>query len=152
MTQNWVCFRSVFEQKLGPYKVCIFVNMGPFGKVAALPWPSMLLFGPVWSCMVPNSPLGLPMVSRVQHVPLWFLWSCMFPYGSIWSRMVLYGQMCSPMVLYAPLWLRMLWYGYVLSRMALYVLLWSCMVFEILLLYCFLVKYINSSTSSSVEK
>ena len=28
--------RSVFEQKIGPYKVCIFVNTGPFGKVAAL--------------------------------------------------------------------------------------------------------------------
>ena len=30
MSQNWVCIRSVFEQKIGPYKVCIF------GKVAAL--------------------------------------------------------------------------------------------------------------------
>ena len=36
MTQNEFCIRSVFEQKIGPYKVCILVNMGPFGKVAAL--------------------------------------------------------------------------------------------------------------------
>ena len=34
--QNWVCIRSVFEQKIGPYKVCSFVIMGPFVKVAAL--------------------------------------------------------------------------------------------------------------------
>ena len=36
MSLNGVCIRSVFEQKIGPYKVCIFVNMGPSGKVAAL--------------------------------------------------------------------------------------------------------------------
>ena len=36
MSLNGVCIRSVFEQKIGPYKVCIFVNVGPFGKVAAL--------------------------------------------------------------------------------------------------------------------
>ena len=36
MSLNGVCIRSVFEQKIGPYKVCIFVNMGPYGKVAAL--------------------------------------------------------------------------------------------------------------------
>ena len=36
MSQNRVFIRSVFEQKIGPYKVCIFVNMGPFGKAAAL--------------------------------------------------------------------------------------------------------------------
>ena len=34
MSLNGVCIRS--EQKIGPYKVCIFVNMGPYGKVAAL--------------------------------------------------------------------------------------------------------------------
>ena len=39
MSQNGVCIRSVFEQKIGPYKVCILVNMGPYGKVAALPLP-----------------------------------------------------------------------------------------------------------------
>ena len=32
MRQYGVCIRSVFEQKIGPYKVCIFVNMGPFWK------------------------------------------------------------------------------------------------------------------------
>ena len=36
MTQNGVCIRSVFEQKIGPYKVCILVNMGPFERLAAL--------------------------------------------------------------------------------------------------------------------
>ena len=36
MSQNGVCIRSVFEQKIGPYKVCIFVNMGPYEKLAAL--------------------------------------------------------------------------------------------------------------------
>ena len=36
MCLNEVCIRSVFEQKIGPYKVCIFVNMGPFEKLAAL--------------------------------------------------------------------------------------------------------------------
>ena len=39
MSQNGVCIRSVFEQKIGPYKVCIFVNTGPCGKVAALNHP-----------------------------------------------------------------------------------------------------------------
>ena len=34
MSLNGVCIRSVFEQKIGPYKVCILENMGPFGKVA----------------------------------------------------------------------------------------------------------------------
>ena len=36
MTQNGVCIRSVFEQKIGPYKVCILVNMGPLERLAAL--------------------------------------------------------------------------------------------------------------------
>ena len=36
MSQNGVCIRSVIEQKIGPYKVCIFVNIGPFEKLAAL--------------------------------------------------------------------------------------------------------------------
>ena len=36
MSLNGVCIRSIFEQKIGPYKVCIFVNVGPCGKVAAL--------------------------------------------------------------------------------------------------------------------
>ena len=36
MSQNGVCIRSVFKQKIGPYKVCIFVNMGPYEKLAAL--------------------------------------------------------------------------------------------------------------------
>ena len=36
MSLKGVCIRSVFGQKIGPYKVCIFVNMGPSGKVAAL--------------------------------------------------------------------------------------------------------------------
>ena len=29
-------YRSEFEQNIGPYEVCIFVNMGPFGKLTAL--------------------------------------------------------------------------------------------------------------------
>ena len=36
MSQDWVCIRSVFKPKICPYKVCIFFNMGPSGKVAAL--------------------------------------------------------------------------------------------------------------------
>ena len=32
MSQYGVCIRSVFEQNIGPYEVCIFVKMGPFGK------------------------------------------------------------------------------------------------------------------------
>ena len=43
MTQNGVCIRSVFEQKIGPYKVCIFVNMGPYEKLAALQYLSTFL-------------------------------------------------------------------------------------------------------------
>ena len=30
------------KKKIGPYKVCIFVNMGPFGKVAALEFQTFL--------------------------------------------------------------------------------------------------------------
>ena len=44
MSLNGVCIRSVFEQKIGPYKVCIFVNMGPYGKVAALHPPDTHAF------------------------------------------------------------------------------------------------------------
>ena len=36
MSQNRVCIRSVFEKKMGPYEVCIFVNTGPFKETAAL--------------------------------------------------------------------------------------------------------------------
>ena len=36
MSQNGVCILSVFEQKMCPYNVCIFVHGGPFGKVAVL--------------------------------------------------------------------------------------------------------------------
>ena len=36
MSQNRVCIRSVFEKKMGPYEVCIFVNTGPFEETAAL--------------------------------------------------------------------------------------------------------------------
>ena len=36
MSQNRVCIRSVFEKKIGPYEVCIFVNIGPYEKSAAL--------------------------------------------------------------------------------------------------------------------
>ena len=36
MSQNRVCIRSVFEKNMGPYEVCIFVNIGPFEKTAAL--------------------------------------------------------------------------------------------------------------------
>ena len=34
--KSTVCIRSVFKKKIGPYKVCIFVNMGPYEKSAAL--------------------------------------------------------------------------------------------------------------------
>ena len=33
MSLNGVCIRSVFEQKIGPYKVCIFVNVGQCGSL-----------------------------------------------------------------------------------------------------------------------
>ena len=36
MSQYWVCIRSVFEKIIGPYEVCIFVNIGPYEKMAAL--------------------------------------------------------------------------------------------------------------------
>ena len=36
MSQNRVCIRSVFEKKMGPYEVCIFVNTGPFEETGAL--------------------------------------------------------------------------------------------------------------------
>ena len=37
MSQYRVCIRSVFEKIIGPYEVCIFVNIGPYEKMAALP-------------------------------------------------------------------------------------------------------------------
>ena len=40
MSQSGDCIRPVFEQKVGLYKVCIFVNMGPFGKLDALRYPN----------------------------------------------------------------------------------------------------------------
>ena len=36
MSQYRVCIRSVFEKIIGPYEVCIFVNIGPYEKMAAL--------------------------------------------------------------------------------------------------------------------
>ena len=36
MSKNRVCIRSVFEKIIGPYEVCIFVNIGPFEKTGAL--------------------------------------------------------------------------------------------------------------------
>lgn len=39
MSRSGDCIRHVFEQKVGLYKVCIFVNMGPFGKLDALRYP-----------------------------------------------------------------------------------------------------------------
>ena len=36
MSQYRVCIRSVFEKIIGPYEVCIFVNIGPYKKMAAL--------------------------------------------------------------------------------------------------------------------
>ena len=39
MSQYRVCIRSVFEKIIGPYEVCIFVNTGPYEKMAALPPP-----------------------------------------------------------------------------------------------------------------
>ena len=44
MSQNRVCIRSVFKKKIGPYKVCIFVNMGPYEKSAALTISSQFNF------------------------------------------------------------------------------------------------------------
>ena len=44
MSQNRVCIRSVFEKKIGPYEVCIFVNIGPFEKTGALNM-ALVLFG-----------------------------------------------------------------------------------------------------------
>ena len=41
MSLKGVCIRSVFGQKIGPYKVCIFVSMGPSGKVAALKYANV---------------------------------------------------------------------------------------------------------------
>ena len=47
----------------------------------------MVLYGPIWSRIVPFGPV----------------WSCMVPYGPVWSSMVPYGSEWSLKVLYIPL-------------------------------------------------
>ena len=36
LSQNRVCIRSVFTKIIGPYEVCIFVNIGPFEETGAV--------------------------------------------------------------------------------------------------------------------
>ena len=63
MSLTGVCIRSVFEQKIGPYKVCILVNMGPLERLAALATHQLSLPEMVWLAMADSA-----ISSRIKKV------------------------------------------------------------------------------------
>ena len=80
----------------------------------------MVLYGPVWPCIVPNGPKWPGMVpcpvlsSMVLYGPIHIV--PLVLYGTIWSRIVLYSPVFNCMVLHGLIWSRIVQYRFV----------WSC--------------------------
>ena len=92
----------------------------------------MVLFSPLWSCILLNGPVWYRMVRfgsiqyymvpydsvlsrKVWMLPYGVLWYCMVPYGSVWSRMVSDGPANSPVDFKAPLMFLNLWRHQILA-------------------------------------
>ena len=97
-----VCFASFLKGRMPLYKSplpCESVSHKKFVTAKQHHQLEIIGFGPVCSCMV----LYCPVWSCMVPCPVW---SCMVQYGPLWSRLVLCGPIWSrlvPMVLYGPL-------------------------------------------------
>ena len=60
---------------------------------------SLVLYGTVWSCLVPYCPYGPAWPHMVPYCPVWFCMVPMVPYCTVRYLMVLYGLVWSRMVL-----------------------------------------------------
>ena len=65
----------------------------------------MVMYGPLWSLMVPfgpNGPVLSHMVRMVLYEPVWFSRVLYGTVGFVWSHLFPFGPVLSPMVQYFP--------------------------------------------------